>query len=116
MRQPTTIFNAAKQQGRPICEQGRAGIEHAVNGIRPILACEDWVGTMAMQQWLERSAEKIHLLFHGYGHERVSFGSDSGSERISRSAIRKDSVDSAPWFSLARSGCRPSRQPPVTES
>ena len=38
------------------------------------------------------------------------------SERISRSAIRNESVDSAPWFSLARSGCRPSRQPPVTES
>ena len=36
--------------------------------------------------------------------------------RISRSAIRNDSVDSAPWFSLARSGCKPSRHPPVTES
>src|SRR6266536_4740123 len=116
MRQPTTIFNAAKQQGRAICEQGRASIEHAVNGIRPVLSCEDGVGTMAMQQWIVRSAEKAHLLFHGYGHERISFGSGSGSERISRSAIRNDRVDSAPWFSLARSGCRPSRQPPVTES
>src|SRR4030088_1240862 len=118
MRQAASILHAAQQQGRAVREHRRASIEHAVNGIRPVLAREDWVGTMAMQQWLERSAEKAHLLFHGYGHERISFCSGSGSctERISRSAMRNDRVDSAPWFSLARSGCRPSRHPPVTES
>src|SRR5207249_6290982 len=109
-------FHAAKQQGRAVRKRRCASIEHTVNGIRPVLAREDGVGTMAMQQWLERSADKAHLLFHVYGHERISFGSRSGTERTSRSAMRNDGVDSAPWFSLARSGCRASRQPPVTES
>ena len=42
--------------------------------------------------------------------------SASSNLRISRRAMRKDRVDSAPWFSLARSGWRPSRQPPVVGS
>ena len=33
--------------------------------------------------------------------------------RISVSDRRKASIDSAPWFSLLRSACSPSRQPPV---
>ena len=33
--------------------------------------------------------------------------------RISASDRRKASIDSAPWFSLLRSACSPSRQPPV---
>src|SRR5436305_8473820 len=40
----------------------------------------------------------------------------SSSERISTSAIRNAKVDSAPWFSFTRSGCSPSRQPPVEGS
>ena len=35
---------------------------------------------------------------------------------ISASDSRKASVDSAPWFWLKRSTCKPSRQPPVVES
>ena len=35
------------------------------------------------------------------------------SELISASESRNASVDSAPWFWLTRSSCRPSRQPPV---
>src|SRR6266567_6027996 len=116
MRQAATILDSAQQQGGAVREHRCAGIKHTVNGIRPVLAREDWVGTMAMQQWLEWSAEKAHLLFYGYGHERISFCSGACTDRISRSAIKNDRVDSAPWFSLARSGCRPSRQPPVTES
>jgi hypothetical protein len=34
----------------------------------------------------------------------------------SASASKKASVDSAPWFWLTRSRCRPSRQPPVPGS
>src|ERR1700678_2101774 len=42
--------------------------------------------------------------------------SDFWSERISMSAVKNDSVDSDPWFWLGRSGCKPSLQPPVTQS
>ncbi len=35
---------------------------------------------------------------------------------ISSNASRNESVDSAPWFSLTRSACSPSRQPPVEAS
>ncbi len=40
----------------------------------------------------------------------------SWAELISARARWKARVDSAPWFSLTRSGCSPSPQPPVPES
>src|SRR6266478_2050107 len=39
-----------------------------------------------------------------FGHAFRSVVSASSNVRISRSAMRKDNVDSAPWFSLARAG------------
>src|ERR1700741_2667489 len=71
---------------------------------------------MTKQQWLEGRGEKAHWFFGGDSHEKISFCAGSCRDCISTSAIKNDRVDSAPWFSLARSGCRPSRQPPVAES
>src|ERR1051326_4732308 len=116
MGQPTAIFHAAEQQRRAIRQQRCARVEDAVDGIRPVLTRQNRVCGMAMKYWLEECAQQAGLLFYGYGHKRISFSSGHGRARISRSAIKNDSVDSAPWFSFARSGCRPSRQPPVAES
>src|SRR5208282_650893 len=89
-------------------------IEDAVDGIWPVFTCQDRVRGMTKKQRFEASAQQAHCLFCGYSHERISFCSGSCRDCISRSAIKNDSVDSAPWFSLARSGCKPSRQSPVT--
>ena len=48
------------------------------------------------------------------GHVRS--GSGCCAKVISARARWKARVDSAPWFSLMRSGCRPSAQPPVMGS
>src|SRR6266436_102174 len=98
MRQATTIFHAAQQQGRTVSEQRCSGIEHTIDRVGPIFARQDRICRMAKKQWLEACAQQAHLLFSGYSHERISFCSGSCSERISTSAMRNDSVDSAPWF------------------
>src|SRR6202035_395295 len=116
MRQAAPIFHAAKQQRRAIRQQSRARVKHTIDRVRPILTSEDRVCGMAKQQRLEASTRRTQRFLSGYGHNEISFASDSCRARISSSAIKNERVDSAPWFSLARSGCRPSRQPPVTES
>jgi len=95
-------LHAAKQQGGSIREQRSARIKHTINGVgaNPCWSGSGWQD--GEEEWLVASTQKAHRFLCGGGHDRISVGSDSCSERISRSAIKNDRVDSAPWFSLAR--------------
>src|ERR1700722_2581550 len=127
MRQPATVFNPAKQKRSPIRQQRSSGIEHAVNRVRPILTRQNRIRWVARQkrrvmraicadQGCVRSGHSLFL--PKFLPERVELesGLEFSRHRISMSAVRNDNVDSEPWFWLGRSGCKPSRQPPVTES
>ena len=72
MGQAAPIFDAAKQQGRSIRQQRRARIEHAINGIWPILTGQNRVGRMPKKQWLEASVRKAHKILRGHGHDGIS--------------------------------------------
>ena len=96
MRQASSIFHSAKEKSRSIREQCGARIEDAVDGVRPILACKDGVGWMAQQERLVTSTRCGQKCSLGALHDGISNCSGSCSECISRSAIKNDSVDSAP--------------------
>src|SRR2546428_10383431 len=115
MREPTAIFHATKEKSGAVGQQRSARIKNAVHGIRPIFSGKDRIAGMPMKQRLVLIHDpSVGTFFSKNAHrELLSVTSPSSSLRISRSAIKKDSVDSAPWFSLARSGCKPSRHPPV---
>jgi hypothetical protein len=49
MRQASAVFYAAEEQRRTIGKPGRTCIEDAVDGIGPVLACEDRVRWMAIE-------------------------------------------------------------------
>ena len=50
MRQAAPVFNAAQEQSGSIRQQGCAGIEHAVDGVGPILARQDGIARVAQKQ------------------------------------------------------------------
>ncbi len=86
VRQTATILHPAEQQGVPVGEYHRTGIEDAVHRIGPIRGGKDRVSTVSVEQRWAR------------GHVRVT-SSDSCSaspSRSSSSAWRKARVDSAP--------------------
>src|SRR5208283_2183286 len=105
MRQATPVFDPAEEQSGPIGQQGRTGVEHTVDGVRPILAREDGIARVPQKQ---RRVVRVFDIDKGCfrsrheGSFRLSGASLSGrgseAARISRRAVRKDSVDSAPWF------------------
>ena len=95
MRQATPVFNPAQEQSSAIRQQGCAGIEHAVDGVRPILARQDRVARVTQKQWRIMIAFYVDKGAFGSSHG-LSDLSDFCSECISRSAIKNDSVDSAP--------------------
>src|SRR5260370_32664171 len=115
MREPAAIFHATKEKSRAVGQQRSARIKNAVHGIRPIFCGKDRIVWMPVKWRLVFiHGRTVETFFSKNAHrELLSVTSASSSLRISSSAIKKDSVDSAPWFSLARSGCKPSRHPPV---
>ena len=92
----TAIFDAAQQQSSPVLQQGGPGVEHAVDGIRPMLAGQDGVVWVSKQQRRIVIAFDVDQSRFRSGHDETSSSSDFCKERISSNAIRKDSVDSAP--------------------
>jgi hypothetical protein len=91
MGQSTPVFDSAQQQGGSILQSCGACIEDAVDGIRPILAGQDRVGWMPQEQWRIVIAFDVRGVVSG---RRARFFRLSGFAHFS--AIRKDSVDSAP--------------------
>ena len=90
MRQSAPVFDATQQQRGSILQQGRARIEHAVDGIRPMLTGQDRVAGMPQKQWRVVIAFDIRKRCFGSSHESSSAFSDFCRERISNSAIRND--------------------------
>ena len=98
-----------------------AGIEYAVDWIRPVLLSQNRIAFIAREQGKSRMlystvhvggipSLRIQQVSHWYSRMRYSFP-DAVPVRlslwpycISSRAIRNESVDSAPWFSLMRSG------------
>ena len=72
MRQAAPVFDAAQQQSGSILQQGCARVEHAVDGVRPILARQDGVGRMTQKQWRVVSAFDVHKRCFGSSHEGSS--------------------------------------------
>jgi hypothetical protein len=100
----TTPILDWQQQRRAIGEAHRTRVEHAVGRIGPIGDSQNRI--------LRVSLEKLGMPIA----QRSPIVTRELSRRSSRSAWRKASIDSAPWFSLGRSECSPSRQPPVVGS
>jgi hypothetical protein len=50
MRETTSIFNAAEQQGIAVGELDCTSVEYAVNGVRPILAAKDRIAEMTSEK------------------------------------------------------------------
>ena len=77
-----------------------------------------------MQRLREQAGGMLTLRPHGprgFAQRELSGGATRraarrSAARISASAVRNESVDSAPWFSFRRSAWIPSRQPPVLAS
>ena len=94
----------------PSREPRRARVEDGVRRIGPVRRGQDRVLGVAVEEDLVAAARR-HVRY-----SRAARGDAlpaRSAERISSSASRKDSVDSAPWFSFTRSAWSPSRQPPV---
>ena len=121
MGETTTILNPAKQQRRAIRKQRCSGIEYAIDPIWPVSVSRYWVGGMAVQESCrqcrmtrsigdfirlqEAQSETLAASATRWQPMKVRSESESVLELlISKSAIRNDRVDSAPWFSFARSG------------
>ena len=126
MRQAAPIFDAAQAAEWCHLQQGRAGIEHAVDGVRPIFAVRIGLAGMPKQQWFVAScygdAHKIsrngqYISVRDRSHEQSPV--DSALFRFfAESAFRAVPSGTTAWiplpdFRLTRSGCKPSRQPPV---
>src|SRR5687768_17528485 len=109
MRMPAPIFDATEEQRGAVGKPRRTRIEDTVDRIGPVRGRQNGIGFMPMKK---RFVAALH-------EGRPSFVSTDPSasrrsaKRISQSAKRKESVDSAPWFSFTRSTWSPSRQPPV---
>jgi hypothetical protein len=50
VRQAAPVFDPAKQQRVAVVQTDGAGVEDAVDRIRPILTAENWVGGMAEEE------------------------------------------------------------------
>jgi hypothetical protein len=50
MRQAAPVFDAAQEQSSTIRQQGCAGVEYAVDGVRPIFARQDGVAGVTQKQ------------------------------------------------------------------
>jgi hypothetical protein len=50
VRQAAPVFDPAKQQRVTVVQTNGAGVENAVDRIRPILPAENWVGRMALEE------------------------------------------------------------------
>src|ERR1035437_8189860 len=106
MRETSSVFDTAKQQGRSILEQRCACIENAVDRVWPVSARQDRVRGMAMKQRFVMILTCVHWISDGLRKllkpEPTSTSclvigmSASSRRRISKSAIRNESVDSAP--------------------
>jgi hypothetical protein len=72
MRQAAPVFDAAQQQSRAILQQGCARIEHAVDGVRPVLAREDGVARVAQEQGRIVRAFDVDQRGFGSSHHRPS--------------------------------------------
>jgi len=116
------ILDPAEQERRAVRKESRAGVEHRVHRIGPVRRGENGVRVVSLEEslvnrkvchyaWLTATAPSIvsSTVFCA-AFQRTS------SARISTSASRKESVDSAPSFSLMRSAWSASRQPPVSGS
>src|SRR5579871_2799971 len=137
MRKSAAVLDPAQQQSGTIGQQRGACVEHAIDGVRPVVHGQNRIVHISREQG-RLAAAKISsgVAHHWSAHWITSYTSFSGSiisasffsmwrvcfcsarsaNRSSDKAMRNESVDSAPWFSLARSGWSPSRQPPVEAS
>jgi hypothetical protein len=50
MRQAAPVFDATQEQSSAIRQQGCAGVEYAVDGVRPIFARQDGVAGVTQKQ------------------------------------------------------------------
>ncbi len=107
VRNPAPVFHPAQQQCSSILQQSCASIEYTINRVWPIIGSKYRIKFIAVK--------KLCMLI-------VHFNSTSidkcvcSDKRNSSNDCKNAKVDSAPWFSLGRSECRPSRQPPVVGS
>lgn len=107
MRVAAAILDPAEQKGSAVAEQRCAGIEHGMCRIRPIVRAEDWVRRMSLEkdgvaatQWntLKPREGAIRwmcpLAAPAVGARMLD--EMPSAARISRSAMRNESVASAP--------------------
>src|SRR6185503_14565800 len=115
MRYASAILDATQEQRVSIRKSHSPRVEDAVDGIRPMLAAEDRILTATNEErhfimpLLCRRLRSFAILKCGRSSSGiqwetliswyVSFALGSVDACISSSAIRKESVDSAPWFS-----------------
>jgi hypothetical protein len=70
MREAAPVFDPAKQQCVSVGEPSCAGVEHAVDGIWPVLAAEEGIGRVTSEQ--RALGEQIQAFLFDVGVFRCS--------------------------------------------
>ena len=120
MRQSAFVFNAAQEQGISILQLYGPCVQNAVDGIGPVLPAEKRIAGRTHKQGMIGACSSYLLPL--WDRLRRFIRQDNWIQLkapisncrscafvalascISSRAIRNESVDSAPWFSLMRSG------------